>query len=86
MEAFAVPPANNMEAFAVPQANNMEAFAVPQANNMEAIWAVKLLRATLGKLYNRLSTKKSAWRAYLMGHAEKTLGSIHVGITLQRRV
>ena len=47
-------------------------FAVPLANSMEAIWAVTLLRATLGKLYTPLSMKKSVWRANFTGsHAGK---------------
>ena len=55
---------------------------------MEAIWAVTSLWATWGKLYTRLSTKKSAWRAYLMGliwwvfMPKKTLGKIFAGIRL----
>ena len=48
---------------------DLEAFAVPLANNMEAIWAVSVAP---GKLYTRLSTKKSLWRAYFMGlHAKR---------------
>ena len=49
--------------------------------NMEAIWAVTLLRATWGKLYPRLSTKKGGLILWVL-MPKNTLGSSFTEITL----